>query len=1159
MKCTACGHENKPDRKFCANCGSPLSIVCSSCGTNNDPGDRFCGQCGSPLGEGAASSTVTSSPASTSSPPDLERRLVSVLFCDLVGFTSFSESRDHEQVRETLGYYFDEAKEIVNRYGGTVNKFIGDAVMATWGSPIAHEDDAERAVRAALDVVDAVAIIGEKIGEPELKLRAGVLTGHAAVNPGAESEGMVIGDMVNTASRIQSIADPGTVLVGESTYLASKLSISFEAAGEVNLKGKEEPVTVWRALRVIAGVQGREKSTGIEAPFVGRDGELRTLKELLHATQMEGRPRLVSIGGIAGVGKSRLIDEMSRYVDGLKDEFFWHQGRCPSYGDGITFWALAEMVRTRAGIAEDEDDTAYRAKLSAALDTLRLEPKERPWIEAALSSLIGLEAASEEAQESMFPAWRTFYERIAEQDPVVMVFQDLQWADDGTIAFIEHMLEWTRSSPILIVTLFRPDFLERKPTWGVGQRNFASIHLDPLSDESMSQLLDGVVADFPADVKARIVERAAGVPLYAVEMVRAMVDRGQLVEHDGRFRVAGELADIEVPDTLHALIAARLDGLAPEERAIVQQASVLGQTFTIQSLAALADRGEIELTAVLKDLSRRELMYLDVDPMSPERGQYGFVQGMIREVAYSTIAHKNRLALHVTAARYFEDLQEIDLASVVSSHYHAAYELATDPNEAQQLADKALNTLVDAADRAASLGSHEQALTQLSKALDLATDERSTEIRQRAAAMAFTANKLEEADRLAEAATEDARQKGDREALFRAVIVRAQALRDLGRYEDEIRVLDEPLGWNDDSFREAMRAKALQAQAHMLVGRSETALEWCERTLSTAPESSNPAAVVDALITRGVVLSRSTRTIMESLVYLTGAESVAERFELDEPRGRALINVAAVIAEFDTSGGFELALKGLEHARAIGSRYLEINHAANAMMTALQLGEWDRIQALAEEMFGEDPLASVSGSLPGIQCQCYLAAVTAMRGRSDEAVDFLQGISEERTKEDAWVVAEILLDNSRIAFVRGDLARSMDLAFAGADHTDIVTSEWVPVALAAAALMQDDATLKGLRERVGETRAHDPRRDPWLAAIDGTAAGLAGGLDDAAASFADAVEYFRSVGERFSVAMIQLVAAKALAADEGLSRKPADEARDILGELGAAPLLALLN
>ncbi|HYI44434.1 MAG TPA: adenylate/guanylate cyclase domain-containing protein, partial [Actinomycetota bacterium] len=1056
MTCGSCGHDNKPDRKFCANCGSALAVVCSSCGTNNDPGDRFCGQCGAPLEAGAVAARPagpTQAPADKTSPAGLERRLVSVLFCDLVGFTSFSETRDHEQVRETLGYYFDEAKEIVNRYGGTVNKFIGDAVMATWGSPIAHEDDAERAVRAALDVVDAVAMIGQKIGEPELKLRAGVLTGHAAVNPGAESEGMVIGDMVNTASRIQSIADPGAVMVGESTYLASKLSIAFEPSGEVNLKGKEEPVAVWRALRVIAGVKGREKSTGIEAPFVGRDGELRTLKELLHATRMEGRPRLVSIGGIAGVGKSRLIDELSRYVDGLKDEFFWHQGRCPSYGDGITFWALAEMVRTRAGIAEDEDDDVYRSKLSAALDLIRLEPTERPWIEAALSSLIGLETASEEAHESMFPAWRTFYERIAEEDPVVMVFQDLQWADDGTIAFIEHMLEWTRSGPILIITLFRPDFLERKPTWGVGQRNFASIHLEPLSDESMVQLLDGVVVDFPADVKGKIVERAAGVPLYAVEMVRAMVDRGQLAEHDGRYTVAAELADIEVPDSLHALIAARLDVLAPDERAIVQQASVLGQTFTIQSLAALADRGEIELTALLKDLSRRELMYLDVDPMSPERGQYGFVQGMIREVAYSTIAHKNRLALQVKAATYFEGLQEIDLASVVSNHYQAAYELATDPNEARELADKALNTLVDAADRAASLGSYEQALTQLIKAADLADDARKIELHQRAAEMALSAGRFDDADRLAGEAADRARESNDRVALFRMAVVRAQALRDLGRYENEIEVLTEPLDWEDDSFRDAMRAKALVAQALMLLDRPKEALEWCDRTLRSEHAVNDPAAVVDALITRGVVGSREYNTI-EGLVYLMGARSVAERFELDEARERAAINVAAIILEIDTASGYEIALEGLEHSRAIGNRYLEINHAVNAQMMGFQLGKWDAIQTTAEDMFGEPPLEHLDGSLSGVQCQAVLASVIALRGDHALAGEFLDRV-EQGDMEDPWTVAQITLDRGRVALAQGDWSSALEAALVGSEHVDVVSSEWMPIALAAAAFNKD--------------------------------------------------------------------------------------------------------
>ena len=301
--------------------------------------------------------------------PAAERRLVSVLFADLVGFTTLSESRDPEDVRELLSRYFDTCRRLIELYGGTVEKFIGDAVMAVWGTPTATEDDAERAVRAALDLVAAVSALGDEVGAPELAARAGVLTGEAAVTIGAEGQGMVAGDLVNTAARIQSAANPGSVLVGDSTRRASELTVVYEDAGTHELKGKEEAAQLFRALRVASGRRGALKSTGLEPPFVGRDRELRLVKELFHASAEERTAHLVSAMGIAGIGKSRLAWEFYKYFDGLVDNVYWHRGRCLAYGEGVTYWALADMVRMRARISEDDDD-AHRA-LEARRDAHR--------------------------------------------------------------------------------------------------------------------------------------------------------------------------------------------------------------------------------------------------------------------------------------------------------------------------------------------------------------------------------------------------------------------------------------------------------------------------------------------------------------------------------------------------------------------------------------------------------------------------------------------------------------------------------------------------------------------------------------------------------------------------------------------------------------------
>ncbi len=382
-------------------------------------------------------------------------------------------------MRETLTRYFDLATDVIGRYGGTVEKFIGDAVMAVWGTPVTQEDDAERSVRAALELVDAVQALG-----PGIQARAGVLTGEAAVTLGATNQGMVAGDLVNTAARLQSAAQPGTVLVGESTMRAASAAITFEPAGEHELKGKAEPITAWRAIRVVAERGGRGRTDALEAPFVGREDELRLLKDLFHATGREGRIRLVSIMGPGGIGKSRLSWEFSKYADGVTEPVWWHVGRSPSYGEGITFWALGEMVRRRAGLAADDDDATTRARIGETVREHVPDEEERRWIEPALLALLGIGAESS-ASEQLFAAWRTFFERMAETGTLALVFEDLHWADTGTLDFIDHVLEWSRNSPIFIVTLARPELLDRRPDWGAGKRSFTSLYLEPLATDAM--------------------------------------------------------------------------------------------------------------------------------------------------------------------------------------------------------------------------------------------------------------------------------------------------------------------------------------------------------------------------------------------------------------------------------------------------------------------------------------------------------------------------------------------------------------------------------------------------------------------------------------------------------------------------------------------------
>ena len=389
-------------RKFCGECGTALAQACPTCGTANPPTVKFCGECGTaltatrrrPVDTAGAPPPQPSAASSPSSSPTSS------------GFTTLSESRDPEEVRELLSRYFDTCRRLIELYGGTVEKFIGDAVMAVWGTPTATEDDAERAVRAALDLVAAVSALGDEVGAPELAARAGVLTGEAAVTLGAEGQGMVAGDLVNTAARIQSAADPGAVFVGEATKRSSEASIAYASAGTHELKGKDESVPLWQALRVTAGRGGALKSAGLEPPFVGRDRELRLVKELFHATADEQRAHLVSVTGIAGIGKSRLGWEFFKYMDGLEEGVWWHRGRCLAYGEGVAFWALAEMVRMRAGIVEGEDPASAREKVRASLDAFVVDDEERRFVEPRILHLLGLEEGPARAKEELFGAWR---------------------------------------------------------------------------------------------------------------------------------------------------------------------------------------------------------------------------------------------------------------------------------------------------------------------------------------------------------------------------------------------------------------------------------------------------------------------------------------------------------------------------------------------------------------------------------------------------------------------------------------------------------------------------------------------------------------------------------------------------------------------------------
>ncbi len=781
-----------------------------------------------------------------SAAPAAERRLVSVLFADLVGFTSASEKRDAEETRELLSRYFDTCRRLIELYGGTVEKFIGDAVMAVWGTPVATEDDAERAVRAALDLVAAVTALGDEIGAESLRARAGVLTGEAAVTIGAEGEGMVAGDLVNTASRIQSTAPPGSVYVGDATRRATEQTIAYENAGSHELQGKEGLFPLFRALRVVSGARGSLKAEGLEAPFVGRDRELRLVKEAFHGAADDRTAHLVSIIGFAGIGKSRLAWEFFKYIDGLPLVTYWHRGRCLSYGEGVTYWALADMVRMRCRIAEDEDTDSALEKLHALLVEHVLDEEERRFVEPRVAHLLGLEEGGRYERDDLFGAWRIFFERLSEVEPVAMVFEDMQWADDSLLDFIDYLLEWSRQYPIFVCTLARPELNERRPTWGSGRRSFTSLYLEPLSAEAMGQLLDGLVPGLPDELKTRIRERAEGIPLYAVETVRMMLDRGVLVQDGPVYRPAGPITELEVPETLHALIAARLDGLERPERTLVQDAAVVGKTFTRQALATLSGLSEDELEPLLRALVRKEILAVQADPRSPEYGQYSFVQDLLRHVAYETLTKQERRGRHLAAAAYLRGAfpDEDEVVEVVASHYLNAYRAVPDAEDAAEIKVKAREMLARAGDRAASLAAASEAQRYYVQAAELAEDPVAcAELEARAAHMAWRRSRADEA----------------RELFQRSIAAFEQA----------------------GLARPAARASAVLAEIDFNQGRAQEAAARLEATLETLAdeEQDEDVAIVTAQLGRFLTLGGANE---EAAPYLEQALELAEAFDLPE-------------------------------------------------------------------------------------------------------------------------------------------------------------------------------------------------------------------------------------------------------------------------------------
>jgi class 3 adenylate cyclase/predicted ATPase len=1156
--CANCGTENEAGRKFCKECASPLAVICANCGAANGPDAKFCGECASPLQAGVGASTpmagtrAATPSASGSEAAVAERRLVSVLFADLVGFTPFSEERDPEAVRELLTRYFDAARLAVERHGGSIEKFIGDAVMAVWGTPVAHEDDAERAVRAALEIVDSSGGLGAGI-----EARAGVLTGETAVTLGAVGQGMVAGDLVNTAARLQSVAAPSTVLVGEATMHAASAAIAFEAVGEHELKGKASPVPAWRALRVVAQRGGQGRGEALEPPFVGRDEELRLLKDALHATGREQRVRLISITGPAGIGKSRLAWELEKYLDGVVETVFWHRGRSPSYGEGIAFWALGEMVRRRAGLLETDDPATTRERLGAVVREHVTAEEERPWVEPALLALLGLEPPPAGGRDALFAGWRLFFESVARKGTTVLLFEDLQWADSGLLDFIDHLVDWSKGAPLLIISLARPELFDQRPEWGAGKRHFTAVALEPLTPAAMRELLEGFVPGLPDPVREAILARADGIPLYAVETVRMLVAEGRLERSDGVYRPVGDLGTLSIPDTLRSLIASRLDALDKTDRALLQDASVLGRSFQPVALAAITGLPEAELEPRLRALARRELLELVADPRSPERGQFGFIQSLIREVAYDTLARRDRRSRHLAAARYFEALGDDELAGVLASHYLAAHEASAEGAEADALANQARLALRGAAERAAGLGGHEQAVAYLEQALGVATDPGDrADLLERAATSAVAAARYEPAEAHARGAIEAWREAGDPQSADRATGLLGTVLIDGSKLAEATQVLEAALeGLPEPGAGKEVEAVLLAHLSRVLMRSASypRAVEVADQALALAERLNLDQIVAEAFINKGSSLDFMGRR-REAAAIQQVALAMARAGGWITTELRAANNLAAGLLGDEPRRANEIVREGIALGRRVGNRTMTIFLVGSLGYWAYLTGDdWDGALAAVEEVLSGPIEPADRFRELGAATQIRVARGVPAQPLMDELDALAAGISDPQLLSGNQIL------RAEVGLTTGDPAGAYRAASRSVEILPEYAGWALPKAMRAAIWAGNEEDARTSAERLDALPQSDATIQAHRSWARAAVAALAGRRDDAISGFRRALTSFRELGTDFELARVALDMVHLLGPDEPDAASAAAEARAIFERLGAQPYLDRLD
>jgi class 3 adenylate cyclase/tetratricopeptide (TPR) repeat protein len=1026
--------------------------------------------------------------------PRRERKVVTALFADLVGFTARAEALDPEDVEAILRPYHERLRTELERYGGTVEKFIGDAVMALFGAPVAHEDDPERAVRAALAIRDWVA------DEGKLAVRIGVNTGEALVNLGARpevGEGMAAGDVVNTAARLQAAAPPNGILAGETTYRATAQTIDYREPTTVEAKGKEEPIRVWEAVQARARF-GVDVAPRPATPLIGRERELEQLKGALTRARQQRSPELVTLIGVPGIGKSRLVAELFASIErGEQDSelIYWRQGRSLPYGDGVSYWALAEMVKAQAGILETDSAEEAEAKLTRGLEGLIEEDAE--WVRSHLRPLVGHGSDASASREEAFAAWRRFFEALAERRPLVLVFEDIQWADDGLLDFIEHLADWVRGVPMLIICTARLEVLERRPAWGGGKLNAATIAPAPLTDEETAALISSL-SERPlmdAETQSTLLERAGGNPLYAEQYVRMLAER----------ETAAEL-----PESVQGIIAARLDSLSPDEKGLLQDAAVIGKVFWLGAL----DATEQQLHA----LEQKEFVQRARRSSVAGQTEYAFKHLLVRDVAYGQIPRAERAAKHLRAADWIESLgRPEDHAEMVAHHYLNALELTRAAgHDLEGIAEHARVALRDAGDRALALDALDQAERYYEEALGLAPDD--PQLLLRYGRVRFLRD--EEGTEELAAACDGLVAAGDPETAAEACLMLANIAWKEGRRPDMLEHLEAARSLVDGRPPSRARASVLSEGSRyaMLADENDRAIELGEEALRLAKELGLDDLRASALNNVGCARARTGDTrgfaeLEESIAIAWQANSVS-----DVIRGHnnlaAMLHIHADLARSRTS--WDEARRLAEHFGHHG--FVRFIDGGPAVWQRYYAGEWDEALARAEAF-----LADVEAGAPHYQAgTAYDWRAVIRLGRDDAEgaeTDAEQAVQTSRPIREAQRVLTALPRAASVFLALGNRRHAAELLDEtleglrtmrqlGYAAIEMHTVAWVARAL-------------GREVDVLELIEAEPFHSPWLHA----AAELARG------DFRQAADVLGGIGNVSDEAFFRLRAAEQLVAE----------------------------